>query len=298
MKNRAPALLAVIGANIIYGLNYVIAKGIMPDYMNPRAIIFVRTSIATVVFWFIASWLKKEKIEREDWKTLLLSGFFGISLNQLMFFEGLNLTTSINASILMVGIPIAVLFFSKIFQNISFGRSKFIGMMLGSVGAIYLILGKGKIDFSSSTSLGNVLIMINVTSYAFFLVLIKPLASKYHPITLMKWVFLFGFLFVAPFTLPKFIQTDWSIIPIHIWLSIGYVVVFATILAYFLNNYSLTRMSAATNSAFIYSQPAIATLVAVIFGKEQLHFQQIIAALFIFVGVYFVIKKSKKVYET
>jgi drug/metabolite transporter (DMT)-like permease len=297
LKNRTPALLAVIGANVIYGLNYVIAKGIMPDYLHPRAIIFLRTFFATVVFWIVASFFKRENVDRKDMKMLILAAIFGISLNQIMFFEGLNLTTSINASILMVGIPIAVLLFSRLLHKTKITTTKLIGMTFGSIGAIFLILGKGTIDFSSTTFIGNLLILVNVTSYALFLVLIKPLAGKYHAITIMKWIFLFGFLFVLPVTLPKIIETTWSDIPVNIWLSILYVIVFATILAYFLNNYSLTHMSAASNSAFIYSQPVIASLVSISFGKEQLHFQQVIAALCIFVGVYFVIRKRKIVYE-
>jgi drug/metabolite transporter (DMT)-like permease len=295
LKNRTPALLAVISANVIYGLNYVIAKGIMPGYLHPRAIIFLRVSIACIVFWIIASFMKSEKVGRKDLISIFIISFFGISLNQIMFFEGLNLTTSINASILMVGIPIAVLAFSRIFHKFSISSDRLFGMALGTIGAVYLILGYGSIDLSGKSFLGNIFIIINVTSYALYLVMIKPLTAKYHPITIMKWIFLFGFLVIFPVTLPKVIQTDWTIIPINIWLSIFYVVVFATILAYSFNNYSLTRMSAFTNSAFIYSQPAIATLAAVIFGKEQLHYQQIIAAVFIFAGVYFVIRQKKEI---
>jgi len=297
LKNRTPALLAAIGANIIYGLNYVIAKGIMPDYLHPKAIIFIRVFIATIIFWFVASFMKKDKVERKDMITLVIAAIFGISLNQLMFFEGLNLTTSINASILMVGIPIAVLAFSKILHHVPITINKVVGMALGSFGAVYLILAFGSIEVSGKAFLGNIFILINVTSYALFLVLIKPLTAKYHSITIMKWIFLVGFLFVLPITLPEAIHSNWTVMPINIWLSIGYVILFATVFAYFLNNYSLTKMSAASNSAFIYSQPFIASLVASIFGKEQIHYQQIVAAMFIFVGVYFVIRKTKKMYE-
>ncbi len=297
MKNRAPALLAVTGANIIYGLNYVIAKGIMPDFLHPRAIIFLRVFIATFVFWIVSLFLKSEKVGRRDLISFFIASVFGISLNQIMFFEGLNLTTSINASILMVGIPIAVLGFSRILHHIPITISKLIGIALGTFGAVYLILGYGTIDLSGKAFLGNIFILVNVTSYALFLVLIKPLTARYHPITIMKWIFLFGFVVVLPVTLPEAIKSDWSIIPFNIWISILYVIIFATIMAYFLNNYSLTRMSAFANSAFIYSQPAIATLVAVFYGKEHLHYQQIVAAVFIFAGVYFVIRQRKRINE-
>lgn len=288
--------MAVVAANIIYGLNYVIAKGIMPDFLHPRAIIFVRTSVATLVFWLISFLFKRDKLDKHDLPVIMLSAVFGISLNQIMFFEGLNLTTSINASILMVGIPIGVLVFSRLFGQNTISSFKVTGLIFGTAGAAYLILSKGSLDFSKDTFLGNVLVIINVSSYALFLVLVKPLVSKYQPLTLMKWIFLFGFLFVLPFTLPKAIESDWQNIPLNIWLSIFYVVIFATILAYFFNNYSLTKMSAASNSAFIYSQPLIATLFAIFTGRELLQTEQIVAAVFIFAGVYFVIRPQKKLY--
>jgi drug/metabolite transporter (DMT)-like permease len=296
LKNKLPAFLAVVAANIIYGLNYVIAKGIMPDFLHPRAIIFIRTSVATLVFWVVSIFFKKDKIDKRDLPIIMLSAVFGISLNQIMFFEGLNLTTSINASILMVGIPIGVLVFSRLFGQNTISSAKVTGLLFGTAGAAYLILSKGSLEFSKDTFLGNVLVIINVSSYALFLVLVKPLVSKYHPLTLMKWIFLFGFLFVLPFTLPKAMEADWNLVPLNIWLSISYVVIFATILAYFFNNYSLTKMSAASNSAFIYSQPLIASLFAIFTGRESLKSEQIVAAVFIFVGVYFVIRPQKKLY--
>ncbi len=273
----------------------MIAKGIMPDFLLPKPIIFIRTSVASIVFWLIALIGPKQKIESGDWLRLIFAGFFGVSLNQLMFFEGLNKTTPINASILMVGIPIAVMVFSRILNQNKISAPRVFGLLLGSSGAIYLILSKGRIDFSGSTFIGNLLVTINVTSYAFFLVILKPLVSKYRPIILMKWIFLFGFLMVIPFTLSDTLDSNFSIIPINIWFSIVYVVVFATIMAYFFNNYSLTRMSAASNSAFIYSQPLIASLFAIISGKEELKVEQIFAAVLIFAGVYFVIKPQKTV---
>jgi drug/metabolite transporter (DMT)-like permease len=55
--------LAIIGANIIWGLNYVIAKGIMPDFLLPRAIIFLRVSGTVVVLWVLHFSLPSQKVK-------------------------------------------------------------------------------------------------------------------------------------------------------------------------------------------------------------------------------------------
>ncbi len=291
-KELLTAHTAVIGANVIYGLNYVIAKGIMPYWLEPRAIIFLRVSGAVLVFWITTFFVSREKISKQDYVRLAIAAFFGVALNQIMFFEGLNLTTPINASIIMVSTPILVLVMSHFVLKEKITTIKLIGILLGFSGAAYLILRGGRFDISKKTMLGNLFILINASSYGLFLVLVKPLMSKYKPITVMRWIFTFGLIFVFPVSIKIITNTDFGIIPFNIWLSIGYVVIFTTIIAYFLNNFSLKRLSPSVNSSYIYSQPVIATIVAVLAGKDRLTITEIIASLLIFSGVYLVIKQK------
>jgi len=282
------AHLAVLGANVIYAINYVVAKGIMPNYLEPRAIIFLRIAGAAIIFWIVSYFFPKEKVERKDLFKLAYISFFGIALNQVMFFEGLNLTTPINASIIMVGVPIVVLLFSHIIIKDKLTVNKIIGIVLGTVGAAYLILQSGNLSLSSNTFVGNIFIVVNVTSYGLFIVLVKPLMAKYSPLTIMKWVFLFGLFYVTPVSLNLVIAADYAAIPTNIWLSIGFVIVFTTVLAYLLNNYSLVTLSPTVNSAYIYLQPVLTSVIAISFGKDNLTYVEVIAALLIFIGVYFV----------
>lgn len=264
----------------------------MPDFLQPRAIIFVRVSVAALVFWLISLFVKKEKVQPKHLFMMALSAVFGVAINQIMFFEGLNLTTPINASIIMVGVPIAVLIFSQLINKEKITIFKAIGILFGTAGAVILILNSGSIDLKPGNFLGNMFIVVNATSYALYLVLIKPMMKIYRPLTVMRWVFLFGFIYIFIFTFPVARQSDWSLIPVNIWFSIAYVVFFTTILAYFLNNYSLTKISPAANSSFIYLQPIFATVIALAFSKDELSFLEVFAALLIFVGVYFVIRKK------
>lgn len=282
------AHLAVIGANVIYGINYVVAKGIMPDFMQPRMIILLRVVGASIIFWLVALLFPRQHVAKKDMIRIAICAFFGIALNQVMFFEGLNLTTPINASIIMVGTPILVLVFSHFILHDKISRNKIIGIVLGFSGAAYLILSGGSLSLESGTFLGNLFIFINATSYGLFLVLIKPLMKKYSPITLMKWLFLFGIIYVLPVSFYMIEETDFAAIPNNIWMAIFYVIIFTTVLAYFLNNYSLKKISPTMNSAYIYLQPFLATVVTLVIGKDRLTWTEIIAATLIFTGVYFV----------
>jgi len=108
----------------------------------------------------------------------------------------------------------------------------------------------------------------------------------------MKWVFTFGFIFVTPVSIGEVVRTNFSIIPLNIWFSIMYVIIFTTIFAYFLNNYSLQKISPSANSSYMYLQPILATLVASFLpARSKLNMTEVIASLLIFTGVFFVNKR-------
>lgn len=295
MKKLVGAHLAVIGANVIFGINYVVAKGIMPDYLLPRPIIFLRVVGASIIFWLVSLMFPREKVTRKDLVSLAICAIFGVAVNQILFFEGLNLTTPINASIIMVTIPIMVMVFAHFIIGDKINSNKLIGILFGFIGAAYLILQGGSISLGINTSLGNLFVFLNASSYALFLVLVKPLLKKYSAITVMKWVFTFGFIYILPFTFKLLIASDFDTIPVNIWISIVYVVIFTTVLAYFLNNFSLRTITPTMNSAYIYAQPLIATIISLWATKDRLTYVEVVAAFFIFTGVYFVnFRKGKK----
>lgn len=289
------AHLAILGANLIYGVNYTIAKDIMPNYIKPFGFIFCRVLGALILFWIFQLFFEKEKIARHDLFRLFICGLFGVASNQLMFFYGLNLTTPINAAIIMTCNPILVLIIASILIKEKITVKKIIGISLGLVGAIGLILNKQSIQIDDSHILGDLFIFLNATSYAIYLVTVKPLMQKYKPLTVIKWVFLFGALIVIPFGWEEFGEIQWADFNASVWLSFLFVVVGTTFFAYLFNIYGLKRLNPSTVSTYIYSQPLIASMVALILQKDNLNLVKIIAAVLIFTGVYLVSFKKKSV---
>lgn len=288
------AHLALLGANIIYGLNYSIAKIVMPDYIAPFGFIFCRVLGALTLFWLFFSFGKREKIAPRDYLLFFICGMFGVAGNQLMFFYGLNLTSPINAAIIMTCNPILVLIMSAIIIRERITPVKIGGIFLGLAGAAGLILHGNKLSVGTDTFWGDLFIFLNATSYAFYLVLVKPLMKKYSPTTVIKWVFLFGFMIVFPFGFNQFNQIDWNTFDSGIWSAFLFVVVGTTFLAYLFNIIGLKQLNPSVVSSYIYSQPLIATLFALILGQDELTFVKLISAVFIFAGVYLVsIRKAK-----
>lgn len=289
MSSNLKAHLALLGANVIYGLNYSIAKDVMPAYILPFGFIFCRVLGAMGLFWLLQSFTY-EKVEKKDLLLIAVCGFFGVAANQLMFFYGLNITTPINAGIIMTSNPILVLIASAIILKNKITTFKIGGIFLGISGALLLLLFKTDFSFGSDTLLGDLFIFLNALSYGVYLVIVAPLMKKYSPLTVIKWVFTFGFIFVLPFGVHQFTEIDWASFTSSIWLKFAFVIIGTTFLAYLFNIYGLKKLSPSVVSTYIYLQPLLATVFAIWAGKDTLDWIKILAAILIFSGVYMVSK--------
>ncbi len=294
MDKVVKAHLAILLANIIYGANYSIAKEVMPQYIQPFALVFLRVGGALFLFFMVGTFIVKEKIDRKDLPRIALLGVCGVAINQLMFLKGLSLTTPINASIIMISNPIVVLLFAAIVLKERISINKIIGIGLGIAGALLLLLFNKSFSFGSDTISGDLMILINSISWGFFVVLAKPLMQKYNAFTVVKWVFLFGFFYILPFSYSEILVVNWKAIPLVGWYCIAFVVIVTTFVAYILNTYALRELSPSVVSIYIYLQPFIATVIAILFGKDQLDVRKIISALLIIGGVYMVSMPFKR----
>jgi len=299
-NNIAKAHLALLGANLIYGANYIIAKGIMPNKIGPSAFIFLRVVGAGILFWIIKSFIK-EKIEKKDFPLLILCGLLGVAANQLLFFHGLNLTSPIDASIIITAIPIMVLIFSAILLKEKITTNKIIGITIGGIGAI-LLVWYGNKTVGTSSLLGNILIFFNACSYGLYLVLVKPLMKKYNSITVISWVFIFGFLFMLPFGVPDILQTNFAAFTTKTYATISFVIIGTTFLAYLFNIYALKYVSASVNGSYVYLQPVISfvmvSIYAFAFGQteyaQDINLVKISSSILVIFGVYLISKKTNQ----
>ncbi len=74
--------LALFIVNLMYGANYVVAKGLMPNIIGPNGFILLRIIGATVLFWLVFA----PQFQKVAWKDLLrlaVCAVFGVAVNQL-----------------------------------------------------------------------------------------------------------------------------------------------------------------------------------------------------------------------
>ena len=303
MSKNKLSHLALILVNLIYGLNYIIAKNVMQNDIPASCFVFLRVFFACILFFCLKFFVvRKEKIEKKDYPLFILCGLFGIAVNQLFFFNGLHLTTEVNSSIIMITNPILVVLIAILIRQEKFSTIKTIGIIIGFIGAVsFIISDPSKIhennilqeSFSKNITKGNIMIFINSFSYAIYLILVKRLMKKYNFITVIFYVFLFGLFFVIPFGLKETLSLDLSVLNKNILLGISYVIVFTTFFAYLFNIFALTHLKSSVVSNYIYLQPIFATFFSFLFIKDfYINPISIIPVIFIFSGVYMVSRKK------
>ncbi len=296
MSKTLQAHLALLLVNLIYGANFSIAKEVMPAYVQPFAFVLMRVSGALILFWIIGTFFIKEKIDKKDLPRIALLALCGVACNQLLFLKGLSLTSPINASIIMISNPIIVLIIAAVALKEKISTGKIFGIGFGVAGAAIMLLYNKNFSFGSETISGDIMILLNSISWACYVVLVKPLMKKYNTFTVVKWVFLFGFIYVLPFGFKEFTKIGWATMPTSVWRDILFVVIATTFFAYVLNTYALRALSPAVVSVYIYLQPFFASLIAIYYyHNDMLDLRKITSAVLIVFGVYLVSQPFAKV---
>ncbi len=291
MSKYLPYIL-LFSSNLIFAINFTAAKKVMHLYIEPMAFIGMRVVAAAFLFWIYSFLKPQEKIQKSDWWRLLACAIFGVALNQMLFFKGLDWTSPINASLIMTITPITVVIVSAILLREKVTFIQLLGIIMGCIGAIGIILYGKEIHFSVQSRWGDVLVLINAASYGLYLVIVKPLLKKYESTTVLKWIFLLGIPMVVPFGYEGFGLINWASLPMYIIGIIAYVLVFVTFLAYLFNGIALQKINSTVVSSYIYLQPILATIIATTFNNETISWQKLVAGLCIFVGVYLVSKPT------
>ena len=286
--------IALFVAQLIYALNYSVAKGLMPEFIHPIALVFARVLGAGLLFWIFSLFVKTQKVEKKDMKRIALLAVFGVVINQIFFIYGLSITTPINSSIIMISNPIMVFVFTLIILKERITVIKFSGLIFAVVGAVMILRFRGNFEVGSDTIAGDLMTLINSASWAIFVVMVKPIMMKYNTVTAMRWLFLFGAMYMLPIGLVETLHTDWNAFTSNAIFALLFVVVATTFVAYFLNIYGLQELSPNTVSAYIYLQPFLASLFAILMGEDTLTPTKLFSGFLIILGLYLINKKTKK----
>ena len=288
-KNYAP-YLALLAVQVCFGSLPVIGK-IVLKVIPAFALVGFRVGIAAIALFLVQRLRGNLRLaDKKDYGRFFVLSLFGITFNQLLFIGGLSLTKASNTSLLAVTIPIFTLAIGAILGVERLRKTKIFGIVLAAVGVVTLIDPRNA-SFSSTTTLGDVLIIINSLSYGIYVAISKETITRNGALKSTAWIFIFGSILCVPLGAYSLAGVDTAGISWTIWALIFYVAIVATLLPYLLNAFALARVNPSVVAVFVYLQPLIGFVLAVIFLNEPVDFRVIIAGALIFTGVYFATKK-------
>lgn len=287
MNKKLQAHIAVLSANIIFGINYITIKLIVPSKLGAPALNVCRVAGSLILFWCLY-FLKSSRagIDKKDVPRFFLCAITGIVLNQIFFVKGLSLTSAIHASLLSLVTPILIIFIAAWILKERLTWLKIIGVILGISGAVILILVKDVSHTATNIVLGDVLVILNAICYAFYFALVKPLMEKYSPVHVIRWVFTIGLLFMLPYGYKSFQTTNWQVFSNVDWICFAFVIIGATFIAYLFNIFGVAVIGASATGSYIYTQPVFAAILAIFFTGEKYDWIKLLASVLIFSGVY------------
>lgn len=286
---------AVLSANLIFGINFSAVQYITRKFIGPFGLNVIRVAVSALLLWILIFFSStKAGIQKKHVGRFFLCSITGVVINQMLFIKGLSMTLSIHASLLILVTPVFITIVAAWIGTEKLTILKMAGLITGISGAVMLALNREHKATGSSVLWGDIFVIINAISYAFYFVLVKPLMIQYNPVHVIRWVFTLALLFVIPIGFNEFSEINWRIFTGKELLATGFIVIGATFFAYLFNLYGIHRLGAAITGSYIYTQPVFASIIAILILHETFTVSKIIAALLIISGVYFVSRKTER----
>ena len=284
--------LALIAVQILFGTWPIFGKIVLRS-MSTTNLMLCRLIGAAIVLALIQRHLRPlRSMPRKDLAWLTLCSIVGVVGNQFIYLKGLSLTTVINTTLLSTTIPAFTLFVSIILGHDHLSVRRVIGIALAASGVIYLI-NPFRADLSSQNMVGNLLVATSSLLYAIYIVISKDLFERYGALNVITWIFVVGSIITAPAGFYFLSSTQLHTLPVTVWLTIVFIILFPTVGAYYLNAWALTQVTPSTVAIYIYMQPLFAFGVAPVLLGEKWNWRTVIAAMLIFSGVAIVTRRGR-----
>ena len=288
--------LAALAVYVIFGINPNCSKVVVPQYLTPEVFTAVRMLFGMAAFWLLSLFTPKEKVEKGDrklffWGAIILAGTL------LAFGEAFRYTSPCYVSLISATSPLLVMLMAALFLKEPISWRKSAGVMVGICGALCIVLFSWKID-ANATPIGLTLCFVNILFYAGYLLITRTISKKYNPITMMKWMFSIGSVVCVAWAMRSFSTEQNPMLcgqaPAAAYLNLLTVLIFATVVSYFLLPLSLRSLRPTTVSMYSNLQPVVTACVAIAMGQDIFTWNKPVALVLILAGVYLVTSSRAK----
>ncbi len=292
---------ALLTVSVIYGVFYVVVKMLLTE-LTQSELIFLRFMLTAVVVTFL-EW-RFFRTEFAGWENVVKVGplgTLGVFLVHVLLVVGISHTTAFHSALIMATIPIQTLIISFLIGREPYHPVKVFGVLLAFAGVFLLIFAqKTDLALPEHYIFGDLLILTAAFAFSWFLIGSQSLLKNVNAYSLMAYCYiisslLYFFTFIGlevsqhGLTAFDFI----SEMSPRAWWLMGYVVVFASIGTYTLNNFALARSTPSLVASYAFIQPVLAAVLGFYLLGESFNSWMAVAAVCTIAGVFIASKQQK-----
>jgi len=299
-----PALgpvVALVVTQFAFASLAVVGKGVLDAHLPPLALAAIRVLFASLLLAALSFGVTRDAtpIPRRDALILFGLSLLGVTLNQFFFIEGLQRTTAVNATILIVTIPVFTFVVAGLLGRERFESRRAFGVAVALVGTL-VMLHVERFELGNGVAVGNLLVVLNCLCYSLYLVLSRGILQRHPSPTVVAWTFLLGAVVLVPLGTPDVVEAArQGLFTVPVWWGLAWIVLVPSVLSYSLNNYALKRVRASTVASFVFLQPVFGLLLAMLLlPGEHLDPRAAVAGPIILAGVAFVVHSEKPAAKT
>ncbi len=274
---------ALVAVQVLFGL-WPVAGAAVLDELSPQAVVAFRLAAGAPVLVVLAGLPWRSLPSRADLVRLALLAGTGISLNQVLYVEGLALAGPVNAGVVVVAVPALTLAVASAVGVERPGPARLAGVVVALLGAA-LLVGIDRLELSSDASVGSLLILGGAAAYAVFLVFARPVIARVGEVRAVAWFYVFGAGIALPFVWREAAAASWTTLSGGAVRSLAFILVGPTVLTYLLNAYALRRVESSVVAVYICLQPVVAAVSARFVLGAEVTLRQVVAATVISLGV-------------
>nr|WP_297844737.1 DMT family transporter [Ignavibacterium sp.] len=277
-------------AVIFWGASFIATKFLLEE-VSPETIISLRLILAIILLTIVALITKSDfSINLKNHLRILLLAAVAV-FHLWIQITGLKYTTAANTGWIIGTAPIFIALLGFIFLKEKLNSIKISGIVIAFVGLL-LLVGKGNpLNIDLVKNVGDLLVLFSSFTWGVYSIINKKISLNYSPLMTILYLFILMALIIIPFNINK--KAVDSIIHLSTigWISILFLGLLCSGVAYVIWAYSLREMESAKVGAYLYLEPFVTVLTAWLFLKEEITALMVLSGLLIIFGVYLVNKE-------
>jgi len=290
LKSLKLKYLLIIIAVIFWGSSFIATKVALKE-LSPETIISLRLIIASVFLFITAILLKKDfSINLKSHGFIFILALIAV-FHLMIQVTGLKYTTASNTGWIIGTAPIFMAILAAIFFREKIGLLKVAGIIIAMFGLL-LLIGKGNItNVDLIKNKGDLLVLASAFTWGVYSMVNKKISLSYSPLMTILYLFLMMAIIIIPFNLNAASVNSVVNLSLNGWISILFLGLFCSGIAYVIWAYSLRDLESAKVGAFLYFEPLVTVLAAWVLLNESITLLMIISGVIITVGVVLVNKE-------